>query len=175
MLYGHRILDAQAERQHVYGFLTNNQHTVLIRATRSTESPVGVVWGISGVLGFIDGMKSFFYLVRNDHDFFPPPTINGHILQINRQLRAGGTCRAFACIDGGGAEIVAKLYQDPVSAIKDHARLQRARAIVDRKVNQTLPTTLLPSPSALYGRWLRITPLGDRFTAKNAFGIWKNN
>lgn len=165
MLYGHRILDAQPERQHVYGFLTNNEHTVLIRATRSTESPFGVVWGISAVMTFEEGMKSFLHLVNSDHDFFPPPTINGNTLQIRKELRPGGTCRAFASTFGTRV-IVAKLYQDTASAANDNTRLKMARETVGRNSDSASEQAQLPSPLELSGRWLLISPLGERFTAR---------
>ena len=165
MLYGHRILDAQPERQHVYGFITNNERTVLIHTTRSSESPFGVVWGISAVMTFEQGMKSFFHLIKEDHGFFPPPTIESNTLQILQELRPGGSCRAFKSRLGSQV-IVAKLYKDAAIAANDNVKLTRARdaiALVPGSASED--AAQIPSPLHLLGRWLVISPLGERFTA----------
>lgn len=39
MQYGHRILDAQPLRTHVYGFFTNNEHTMLFKTFRTGTRP----------------------------------------------------------------------------------------------------------------------------------------
>lgn len=60
--YGHRLMDANPLRTHVYGFFTNNSLVVLIKSTRSRETPYLVHWDVSGALTFGQGMATFFDL-----------------------------------------------------------------------------------------------------------------
>ena len=57
------------------------------------------------------------------------PTINGHMHQIIKELRPGGTCRAISS-KFGTQLIVAKLYRNAASAANDNAKLNRAREAV---------------------------------------------
>ena len=50
MLYLHKMLEAQPNREHAYGFVTNNKSFILVKATRASASPFQVIWSISEVL-----------------------------------------------------------------------------------------------------------------------------
>lgn len=162
MLYGHRILDAQPQRSHVYGFITNNDRVVLIRASRSDEPPFGVFWGISAVMTFEDGMKLFFHLLEHDHGFVAPPTVAGAPLMIRNPLRPGGTCRAFAA-RYKERDAVAKLFMAPAPAQENADKINRAKQAIGD--SSTELSAQIPIVEALEGEWLVISPLGSRFSA----------
>jgi len=103
--YGHRILDANPLRSHVYGFLTNNSIVVLIKSIRSAESPCLVHWHVSGALTFDQGMGTFFRLIRAESGYLLPPTVQGWHVRIKASLGQGRTCRAYLA-DYNGMEIM---------------------------------------------------------------------
>ncbi|KAL3904997.1 MAG: hypothetical protein SGILL_009853, partial [Bacillariaceae sp.] len=160
MQYGHRILDAQPLRTHVYGFFTNNEHTMLIKTSRTGTRPYTVNWQISGVVEFDQGMATFFSLLATDNGFMLPPTVNGKLVSINAALRPGRTCRAFLS-KFDGEEVVAKLFHNNLQVQDNRQKLLDAKAAVDR---HSVATAVVPTVQGSEGVWLIITPYGTPFT-----------
>ena len=165
MMYGHRILDAQPQRFHVYGFITNNARVLLIRATRAQESPFTVFWAFSPVLTFEYGMKIFFYLLQHDSGYVSPPSLVGNMIDIRRQLRPGGTCRAFSAVYMG-RDVVGKLYAEATKAEEDASKLRRVCGIVSA-ARPDDSRARIPTVVGQEGQWLVLSPLGTRFTPLN--------
>lgn len=164
MQYAHRILDAQPQRDHVYGFITNNERCVLIKGGREPRSPFGVYWEITVPLHFDGGMRLFFHYLQTDNGFMQPPTIRGSTLVIEHTLRPGGTCRAFTARYRQD-QVVAKLYESEEKAAQDSARIERANQILVAATGAT-PKAQIPSVVATEGVWLLLTPVGTVFTEK---------
>lgn len=162
MLYGHRILDAQPQRLHVYGFLTNNERTVLVKTHRSQNRPYKITWDISDVQAFSNGMKTFFRLLKNDNGFLIPPTVNNNLLSIISPLRPGGTCRAFVA-KYQEEQVVAKLYSDDSTSCQDRDNIIRTGAIV-AAAKSANSMARVPTVRASEGLWLLIQPVGRAFT-----------
>lgn len=165
MMYGHRILDAQPQRSHVYGFITNNSRVVLIRTARSNEAPFAIIWGISPVLTFEYGMKVFFHLLQHDHGYVNPPSVMGHPVEIRQPLRPGGTCRAFGAVYRN-ADVVVKLYVDSDRAQGDASKVTRANIAVQGSAVDD-PKADIPRVEGVEGCWLLLSPLGTRFTSSS--------
>ena len=164
MQYGHRILDAQPLRTHVYGFFTNNEHTMLIKTFRTGARPYTVNWQISGVMRFDQGMATFFNLLGRDSGFMLPPTVNGKLVSIKSALRPGRTCRAFLSMFDG-EEVVAKLFHNDLQVQDNRQKLLDAKAAVDPHNAATTKTVaLVPTVQGSEGVWLIITPYGTPFT-----------
>lgn len=163
MMYGHRILDAQPQRSHVFGFITNNVRVLLIRARRCPESPFTVFWEFSHVLTFEHGMKIFFYLLQHDSGFVYPPHVGGIMVLIRRPLRPGGTCRAFGA-NYMDRDVVGKLYAEEARAMEDAQKITRVRLRVPpERIDSS--GARIPSVVAQEGQWLLLSPLGIRFTS----------
>ena len=164
MQYSHRILDAQPQRSHVYGFVTNNHRVLLIRAVRATQQPFGVLWDISAVMTFEDGMKTFFHLLEHENGFVAPPKVLGNTLVVRYPLRPGGTCRAFAA-DYRARGVVAKLYMEPNTAEEDASKIGTVNKIRELKtVVPNEPRAEIPAVVAVDVPWLLVTPMGRNFT-----------
>jgi len=168
--YGHRILDANPLRKHVYGFFTNNSIVVLIKSTRSRERPCLVHWDITSALTFDQGMATFFKLVREDSGYLQPPTVQNQYLTIKASLGQGKTCRAFLA-DYNGTDVVAKLY-DCEETVKENvhqlgvakAAMQRGVVVAAGAAATIHSTCRIPTVQGYEGRWLVITPVGIPFT-----------
>jgi Protein kinase domain len=160
MLHAHRILDAQPQRLHVYGFITNNWSVVLVRGYQSESRPFAVCWFVSSALTFEAGMKAFFYLMIEDNGFIGSPTVCGIPLAIKRPLRPGGSCRAFTATYDN-RNVVAKLYGDGDDA-KEEARMIAAvrSACTINSQNAEFPVVV-----AVDSPWLLVTPVGTPFVA----------
>lgn len=165
MMYGHRILDVQPQRTHVYGFITNNARVLLVRATRADESPFAVFWAFSPVLTFDNGMKIFFNLLQNDNGYVSPPSVLGSIIDIRRPLRPGGTCRAFGAVYLD-REVVGKLYTEAAKAEEDASKLGRVHSIV-AAARPGISRAQIPTVVGQEGQWLVLSPLGTIFTSLN--------
>ena len=159
LLYGHRILDTNPLRAHVYGFFTNNSIVVLIKCDRSRDAPYLVNWGVSAPLTFDQGMASFFRLFNDDNGFVAPPTVNSSLVSVRSFLGEGGTCRAFLA-DYNGVGVVAKLYKDASTVQEDKRKL--ADAVTALQSVERL--CQIPTVIGSEGRWLLITPQGVSFT-----------
>jgi Protein kinase domain len=155
MLYARSVLDAQPQRLHVYGFITNNQSVVLVRGYRAEYRPFTVCWDVSNVLTFEAGMKAFFYLMVQDNGFVGSPT-----LAINHTLRPGGSCRAFTATYNG-RNVVAKLYDDASNVEEEAQKIAGVRH--ECKIN--LQKAEFPVVVAVDSCWLLVTPVGTPFTA----------
>jgi hypothetical protein len=160
--YGHRILDANPLRSHVYGFFTNNSIVVLMKSTRSTESPCLVHWHVSGALTFDQGMATFFQLVRADSGYLQPPTVQGRHVTIKSSLGQGRTCRAYLA-DYSGMAVVAKLYDCSEAVTEDVRKLGEANAAMQRAIE--FHGCQIPTVQGSEGKWLLITPAGIPFTS----------
>lgn len=167
--YGHRILDANPLRMHVYGFFTNNSIVVLIKSTRSREWPCLVHWDITGALTFEQGMATFFKLVQEDSGYLHPLTIQNQHLTIKASLGQGRTCRAFLA-DYSGTDVVAKLY-DCEETVKENvqqlgvAKASMQRGVVVGAAAAVIHSTCrIPTVQGCEGKWLVITPIGIPFT-----------
>ena len=160
--YGHRILDANPLRSHVYGFFTNNSIVVLIQSTRSTERPCLVHWHVSGPLTFDQGMATFFLLVQTNSGYIKPPTVQGRHVTIRASLGQGRTCRAYLA-ECNGMEVVAKLYDCDETVSEDVRKIGEANAAMQPVTE--LPRCQIPTVQGSEGRWLLITPAGIPFTS----------
>jgi hypothetical protein len=160
LLYLHRMLDAQPERQFGYGFMTNNKVIILIKGYRSSESPFLVRWCISSVLSFEQGMKVWLQLMREDSGYVGPAVVDGYPITFHETLRPGGTCRAFGA-KYRGKLVVAKLYSDEATASDNASRTNRAAFIV-LQASQSTTTNLATVPTVVVtgGNWLLIEPKG---------------
>lgn len=161
--YGHRILDANPLRSHVYGFFTNNSIVVLIKSTRSTERPCLVHWHVSGALTFDQGMATFFKLIRADSGYLPPPTVQGRHVTIKASLGQGRSCRAYLA-DNNGTQVVAKLYDCHETVTEDVRKIGEANAAMQR-ATKDFQGCQIPTVQGSEGRWLLITPAGIPFTS----------
>lgn len=169
MLYAHRILDAQPQRGHVYGFITNNEVVVLIKGYRQESRPFGVYWEITPPLRFCDGMQLFFYYLRNENGYVSPPVVQNFSLEIGRALHPGSSCRAFVA-RYREQDIVAKLYKNAEKAQEDCMQIDKARRILGKAAKQQqleeLSLAVLPEIVALEGVWQLVSPIGTSFTEK---------
>ena len=157
--YGHRILDAQPLRTHVYGFFTNNEHTLLFKTYRTGARPYIVHWQISGVMAF--DQATFFNLMRTDNGFMLPPTVDGKLVSMIKPLRPGRTCRAFLS-KYDGEDVVAKLFHNSLQVQDNRQNLLDAKAAVDAAKRDAL--SKIPTVQGSEGVWLIITPYGTPFT-----------
>jgi Protein kinase domain len=165
MMYAHRILDAQPERKMVYGFVTNNNSVVLIKAFREKRSKLHklpmICWEISVVLDFRCGMPIFLRLLESDDGFAFPPNLDGHTLHLRRLLGQGRTCVAFVA-SYVSEEVVAKKFDDATSAKENASKINLASFALDTgKCGK--PCALVPTVKVCAGSWLLITPLGSAF------------
>jgi hypothetical protein len=164
--YGHRILDANPLRTHVYGFITNNSIVVLLKSTRSRERPCLVHWDITGALTFEQGMAMFFKLVREDSGYLQPPIVRNQHLTIKASLGQGRTCRAFLA-DYNGMNVVAKLYDCEETVNENVQQLDVANAAMQRGVMVAASAAAacrIPTVQGYEGKWLLMTPVGIPFT-----------
>jgi hypothetical protein len=164
LLYGHRILDAQPQRHHVYGFVTNNESAILVKAQRQEQRPFGVHWQISALMTFGAGMKTFFSLLQSDNGFVPPPRVANSVISISYALRPGGSCRAFAVVYKTN-KVVAKLYKDADKASED-AKLAKAANQAMISATGVGHAAKIPTVVGVEGEWMLITPVGLPFTAQ---------
>ena len=159
--YGHRILDANPLRTHVYGFFTNNLIVVLIKSTRSKELPYLVHWDVTSPLTFEQGMATFFRLLHDDSGFIPLPTVRNLRVSIKRSLGSGATCRAYLA-EYAGTEVVAKLYDHSDTVSENKRKLADALAVLQD--SSAMDKCQIPIVQGSEGRWLLITPVGTPFT-----------
>jgi len=160
MLYLRKILDAQPNRQHAYGFVTNNKIVVLVKASRASCSPFEVIWEISDVLTYVSGMTLFVDLMTADNGYRPNPTFNGDTVSVQRPLRPGGSCRAYLG-RFKGEDVVVKVYSSNELAQANHARIAEINSAMENK-NQDGAT--LPITRGLSEQWLLVQPIGQPFT-----------
>lgn len=163
MMYGHRILDAQPQRTHVYGFVTNNQRVLLVSATRANHTPFMVSWAFSPLLTFEYGMKVFFYLLQHDSGYIYPPSVMGNRIQIRHPLRPGGTCRAFTA-KFMGEDVVGKLCPEEAKAEEEVLKLNRIQKVLQTS-RQGNTRAWVPRVVGQEGKWLLLSPVGTRFTS----------
>lgn len=160
MLYIHRMLDAQPERQFGYGFLTNNRIIVLVKGYRSIKSPFLVRWCISNVLTFEHGMKLWIQLMNDDSGYVQPPVVGGYPITFHEILRPGGTCRAFGA-SYCGELVIAKLYTDDAIATDNAYRTTRAANIVlNATGSNSMRLATLPNVVVTERCWSLIQPKG---------------
>lgn len=160
MLYLHKILDAQPNRPHAYGFVTNNSIIVLVKASRASRSPFEVIWEISDVLTFVSGMTLFVDLMEADNGYRPNPTFNGDTVSVVRPLRPGGSCRAYLG-RFQGRDVVVKVYSSNELAQANHAKIAEINSALENK-NQD--GSALPITRGLSEQWLLVEPIGQPFT-----------
>lgn len=155
----HKILDAQPNRQHVYGFVTNNEKLILSKATRAETSPFQVIWEISTVLTYSEGMQLFIELMADDHGYRPNPLINSSTVSIKKPLRPGGSCRAYVG-KFQGKEVVVKVYTSTMLANKNKKNMESINNALE---NINDGGAVLPTICGQSENWLLVEPQGVPF------------
>ena len=167
MLYLHKMLEAQPNREHAYGFVTNNKSFILVKATRAIVSPFQVIWSISEVLDYRNGMQLFVDFMERDNGYRPNPQFNDNPVSIDKQLRPGGTCRAYVGRFRGKV-VVAKVYSSAELAGKNYSNIN---TINNALASSNEGGAVLPNSCGLSQNWLLVEPKGEPFSETSFSGL----
>lgn len=163
LLYLHRMLDCQPVREVGYGFLTNNEIIVLVKAYMSSPYPFHIRWCISNVLNFDHGMKLWIQIMKDNNGYSGPPSVFGYPITVQRPLRPGGTCRAFAATYCGKV-VVANLYLSAAVAADNASRTRKASQVTLGATSSANSLARIPHVVATENCWSLITPRGEPMT-----------